>query len=304
MLKSFFVKLVIMITTANSDVSFQKNAKSYFRVGYSKVGNRQKFTEMSVSYKPLKMLKIDKKENIDYDNLKLEMKTNNGCWVEVDGDPIKRGRNELLWRLQIQPCEFQDVRLALHKETCVEYLYKNKTLGPQSIEVLKMSGYRPDPPTNLRIKSIQGKSDVSVSVSWTPSHCTQWYDLYYQALDRSDDGNMTLSSRMTKDVTIFDLNNCTDYSMRVVAMLGMEISEQIEAEFNTCDTENNDDYSIDADYIIADVNYCVEKMENRTECTVPKPNHLESGSEYIKMNSSFVLALTFIVNLLNLLLFF
>jgi len=283
-----------MITAVNSDVTFQPNAKSYFRVGYSKVGNRQKFTEMSVSYKPHKMLKIDNNEHFDYENLKLELKINDGCWSRVDGDPIKRGRNELLWRMQIQPCEFQQVRLALHKNTCVEYLYNNKTLGPQSMETLKISGYRPDPPTNLRIKSLKGKTDVSVSVSWTPSHCTQWYDLYYQALDRSDDGNMTLSSRMTNDVTIFDLNNCTDYSMRVVAMLGMEISDQVEAEFNTCDEET---FSIDADYFIDDIDVCVDQMENRTECVIPELKQFNANCGNFSINSPFILALAMIVNM-------
>jgi len=81
--------------------------------------------------------------------------------------------------------------------------------------------------------------------------------------------------------------------MRVVAMLGIEISDQVEAEFNTCDEET---FNIDADYIINDIDVCVEEMENRTECAIPEQKEFIANCGYISINSKFILAL--IVNLL------
>ena len=37
------------------------------------------------------------------------------------------------------------------------------------------------------------------------------YGFQNQALDRSHDGNITVTSRMTRDVWLLGLDNCTDY---------------------------------------------------------------------------------------------
>ena len=78
-------------------------------------------------------------------------------------------------------------------------------------------------------------------------------------------------------------------------MLGMEISDQVEAEFNTCDEET---FSIDADYFIDDIDVCVDQMENRTECAIPEQKEFIANCGYISINSPFVLALAMIVNML------
>ena len=39
------------------------------------------------------------------DDIKLEIKIDDGCWSRVLGDPIQRGRSEVLWRLEIHPCQ-------------------------------------------------------------------------------------------------------------------------------------------------------------------------------------------------------
>ena len=67
-------------------------------------------------------------------------------------------------------------------------------------------------------------------------------------------------------------------------MLGMEISDQIEAEFNTCDEET---FSIDADYFIDDIDVCVDQVENRTECAIPELKQFDANCGYISINSPF-----------------
>ena len=90
----------------NSEVRFRPDAKKYLRVNYSKSGRQIRYNEMSISYKPYKMV-IDNGDDelFTADNIKLEIKIDDGCWSRVLGDPIQRGRSEVLWRLEIHPCQ-------------------------------------------------------------------------------------------------------------------------------------------------------------------------------------------------------
>ena len=64
--------------------------------------------------------------------------------------------------------------------------------------------------------------------------CNQSYDIWYQSDDRNKDGNITVTAGMTKDVWLLGLDNCTDYSVRVISVIGSEFSEEISTTFNTC----------------------------------------------------------------------
>ena len=70
--------------------------------------------------------------------------------------------------------------------------------------------------------------------------------MYLKSLDfNSIDqyGNVTLSAGMTQDVRLLDLNltHCTDYSVRVVAIMGVEFSDEEEVVFNTCHISRNNE---------------------------------------------------------------
>ena len=75
-------------------------------------------------------------------------------------------------------------------------------------------------------------------MSWTPSMCSLFYDIWYQSEDRSKDGNITVTAGMTKDVWLLGLDNCTDYSVRVISVIGSEFSDEISTTFNTCNLAN------------------------------------------------------------------
>ena len=102
------LSLFAAFTFANSEVEFKHNAKQFLRVNYSKMGSRWKYTEMSVSYKPHKM--ITTTTDLEISKIKVEMKQNDGCWYQVDGRPIERGRAEVLWRIKIFPCKVVNSR--------------------------------------------------------------------------------------------------------------------------------------------------------------------------------------------------
>ena len=102
------ISIMMFLTSVNSEVRFRSDAKKHLRVNYSKGGRQFRYNEMSVSYKPYKMV-IDTDEDDDdlftADDIKLEFKIDDGCWIRVRGDPIQRGRSEVLWRLEIHPCQ-------------------------------------------------------------------------------------------------------------------------------------------------------------------------------------------------------
>ena len=75
-------------------------------------------------------------------------------------------------------------------------------------------------------------------MSWIPSMCSLSYDIWYQSEDRSKDGNITVTAGMTKDVWLLGLDNCTDYSVRVISVIGSEFSDEISTTFNTCNLAN------------------------------------------------------------------
>ena len=86
------------------------------------------------------------------------MKIDDGCWFPIEGNPISRGKSEVLWRIPVYPCQSHQVRLSLEKEDCVEYLYHEKNIGPFSSEEMETSGYRPESPTDLQVYNLPGKN--------------------------------------------------------------------------------------------------------------------------------------------------
>ena len=99
------------------------------------------------------------------------MKVDEGCWLPVEGNPINRGKSEILWRINVFPCQVNinelfssanlliksyQIRLGIETEECVEYIYSDKTIGPRSVDDMVTSGYRPEPPTDLNVHNMPG----------------------------------------------------------------------------------------------------------------------------------------------------
>ena len=104
--------IIVFFTSVNSEVRFRRDAKKYLRVNYSRSGRQIRYNEISVSYKPYHMvIDDDDGELFTADDIKLEIKTDDDdCWIRVEGDPIQRGRSEVLWRLEIHPCQVKTIK--------------------------------------------------------------------------------------------------------------------------------------------------------------------------------------------------
>ena len=101
----YYLSIIVFLKCLNSEVRFRPDAKKYLRVNYSKSGRQIRYNEMSISYKPYKMVIDNGDELFTADDIKLEIKIDDCCWSRVLGDPIHRGRSEVLWRLEIHPCQ-------------------------------------------------------------------------------------------------------------------------------------------------------------------------------------------------------
>lgn len=258
-----------MASMALSDLRFRPEAGRLIRLEHTQGVRGPRYTEMSVSYRPQSLLEGDLGQVRQLGaRLWLEMRRDGGCWTKVSGDPIQRGSHRLLHRIEIYPCQSHEVRLALQNDDCVSYLASDKLLAAVSPQVLHSSGYRPHTPHSLEVRLM----DNVPLVSWQPVRCTSSYELWYGSLDsgETDSGNLTLSPGMTEDVALYGLRQeCSDYSLRLVAVTGEEFSNEVDVVFNTCDnTTQTQDGDVTLDYPLETEDICVTSF---TECVSPKP---------------------------------
>merc|ERR1712106_544488 len=211
----------------------KKNVSEFMEVGYSRGRVGTRVTELAVTVQHNDM--FEGEEDVDMDILRIEVKAEDGCWTNVEGKPVRRGKDKRMWRVKVIPCKKYFVRLGIKRDGCIEYHEHPTTVGPASSEEIENSHFRPSKPENVGITT---QTDDSVSVSWTPSECSESHELLYESHDGDDSGNITVNAGM-ESVTIKDLKNCTDYSVYVTAVVGEEFSDEAEADFSTCyeDTE-------------------------------------------------------------------
>ena len=88
-----------------------------------------------------------------------------------------------------------EVRLALEREGCVEYLASDQAVSAVTPGVLHSSGYRPDTPRGLEVRV---RGDSAPLVSWQRVMCASSYELWYGSLDQGEtDSGIMLCSLIT-----------------------------------------------------------------------------------------------------------
>ena len=215
------------VLASNTPV-FKDNSADFLEVGYSKGRGGERVTEISVSVDIGKL--FEDGVEVDADDISLEIKTGKECWRKVGDSPMRRGKQKRMWRVKIIPCKEYSIRLGVARDDCVEYLEYPNTVGPATAVEISKSHYRPKTPGNVVVTPI---TDDSVLVSWAESDCAESYDLWYEADSGLDLGNITVSAGVG-EVTIAGLENCTEYTLYMVSLLGEEFSNDVEVEFTTC----------------------------------------------------------------------
>eukprot|EP00092_Neocalanus_flemingeri_P009275 GFUD01009981.1.p1 GENE.GFUD01009981.1~~GFUD01009981.1.p1 ORF type:complete len:393 (+),score=100.14 GFUD01009981.1:275-1453(+) len=203
-----------------------KNGAEFMEVGFSQGRTGTRFTEIAVTVRPREM--FEDGEDVDIEDLSLEVKAGDGCWTKVEESPVRRGKEKMMWRVKIVPCKEHLVRIGIKRDGCVEYFQYPEAVGPASTEQIANSHFRPRMPENISITQLGGDS---VTVSWSPSECAESYELQY--------GNMTVSTEL-EVVPISGLENCTDYTLKIVALVGEKFSDEGEIDFSTCQVNYTD----------------------------------------------------------------
>ena len=200
----------------------------YLSVGYSRGRSGDKVTELSLVLRHEDMMV---ETNTSVERVGVEVRRGEECWTRLEESPVRRGRDKIMWRVKIIPCDIYHVRLVVERDSCVEYYHHPTQVGPADNADIHRSHYRPVMPHNIMTHSV---SNDSVMVSWDQSQCAEYYTVWYESHDSKDSGNISLTMGQA-DVILTDLLNNTDYTVYVTAVLGEEFSDEAEADFTTDD---------------------------------------------------------------------
>jgi len=198
----------------------------YLSVGYSRGRSGDRVTELSLvlSHEDMRT-----GTNTSVESVGVEVRTGEGCWTRVEDNPVRRGRDKVMWRVKIVPCNIYHVRLVVEHDSCVEYHDHPTQVGPADNDAIHRSHYRPVMPHDIMTHRV---SHDSVKVTWDQSSCAEYYTVLYESHDNKDSGNTSLSMDQTS-VILTDLLNNTVYTVYVTAVMGEEFSDEAEADFAT-----------------------------------------------------------------------
>merc|ERR1719376_1948683 len=215
--------------------------------------------------------------NTSVESVGVEVRTGEECWTRVEYDPVRRGRDKIMWRGKIVPCNIYYVRLFVERDSWVEYHDHPTQVGPADKDAIHRSHYRPVMPHDIMTNSV---SHDSVKVTWGESSCAEYYTVWYESHDNKDSGNTSLTKT---GVILTDLLNSTDYTVYVTAAIGEEISDEAEADFATNNvTEYREVVSTDKD---AKCHYvhreCDRKEELAKEDIAVKDHKNEEDKKYL-----------------------
>ena len=145
-----------------------------------------------------------------------------GEWAVVEEEPSLRG-GKYRWTVEdVAPCVDHAVRLWLHGKDGGQAVFEfPNVVHRATTQELVAAQFTPAPPTDLRVEEV---GEDSVEVSWELSTCAEMYDVTYERLSG---GEETFSQQVEGGrVVLSGLHSCSEYEVRVTAVLGHEFSEE------------------------------------------------------------------------------
>merc|ERR1719350_2236211 len=195
-------------------------------VGFKKTMRRgvviQDFTKLEVEARPLLM--VNDVSSMNKNLVTLEIKADNEDWKSVTTTPSMRG-GVYKWTVSnLEPCVNHNVRIWFHgRDGSQSFFMYPTTIPAATIEEISASGYRPNKPQNVKVGDF---SLGEFKVSWTPSICANFYDVTYQKL--AGGKSVSVQTEVSNENSIIindDLDSCSEYEIRVTAVIGDEYSE-------------------------------------------------------------------------------
>jgi len=203
----------------------------------------------------------------------LEYKEEGGCWKKapVKSGPTNRGQKKR-WRLNLPaPCKIYKFRLAMHSDTCIEYLEHPKTMGGSPLYLVEQTRFIPGAPENLQ-------KIGNNSLEWDAVPCASEYQVTYS----TEDGRTATrvgEEAISNTQLPFPSSPCQTVDAVVKAVSGSRKGPGARVTFNTCQTEEDrDDASatLDASFLFADFQEEECPAQNLPLCKAsPLPSPLE-----------------------------
>lgn len=228
------VILGLVSSTQSATPSFKDNADDFMNVGFKKTMRRgiliQDFTKLEVEARPLLM--VNDVSSINTNLVTLEIKAVDDDWKLVTTTPSMRG-GVYKWTVSnLEPCVNHELRIWFHSLDGSKNSFKFPARIPAaSTKEISASGYRPHKPEDVIVSDY----DLGeVKVSWTPSSCANMYDVTYQKVAGGKSVSIQREATNENSLIITDeLDSCSEYEIRVTAVIGDEYSEENIVTFST-----------------------------------------------------------------------
>jgi len=234
---SLFLKVIIisgLITTGKcATPSFKDNAGDFMVVGFKKIVRRgeenKDFSKLEIEARPLLM--VEDKEVIDKDDIIVEVKAGDDEWEVITKPPSKRG-GVYRWTVSnVKPCAEHNVRLWLRTMDGIKTSFTYpKPIPAANIDEITASGYKPEQPKDVVVSHY---SEGDLKVSWTKSQCASLYDITYQNIADGKTASEQTDTEQNSVIISDDIEYCSEYEVRVTAIIGDEYSEESIKTFST-----------------------------------------------------------------------
>jgi hypothetical protein len=166
-----------------------------------------------------------------------------GCWKKAPAKsgPTNRGQKKR-WRLDLPaPCKTYKFRLALHSDSCIEYLEHPKTMGGSELYLVERTRFIPGAPQNLQMSG-------NNSLEWDAVPCASDYQVTYS----TEDGKRTTrvgEEALSNTQLPFPISSCQTVDAVVKAVSGSRKGPGARITFNTCQAEEDrDDATLNASF--------------------------------------------------------
>jgi len=166
-----------------------------------------------------------------------------GCWkpAPAKAGPTNRGQKKR-WRLDLPaPCKTYKFRLALHSDSCIEYLEHPKTMGGSELYLVERTRFIPGAPQNLQMSG-------NNSLEWDAVPCASDYQVTYS----TEDGKTTTKvgeDALSNTQLPFPVSPCQTVDAVVKAVSGSRKGPGSRITFNTCQAEEDrDDATLNASF--------------------------------------------------------
>eukprot|EP00090_Calanus_glacialis_P038230 TRINITY_DN6681_c1_g1_i1.p1 TRINITY_DN6681_c1_g1~~TRINITY_DN6681_c1_g1_i1.p1 ORF type:complete len:594 (+),score=118.67 TRINITY_DN6681_c1_g1_i1:126-1907(+) len=228
------VMTVLVSFVKSKSPSFKDNAADFIQAGFkitTRRGEEKKdYTKLEIEAQPLLM--VHDSSSIDKNRVTIEVKTGDQSWEVIDTPPNMRGGVYKWTKSNIVPCVNNNVRIWVHGHdgTPISFDYPNM-VNAASFDEIFASGYQPHKPENVGIgKFLGGRLDVT----WTPVKCAVSYDVTYQKVMGGKAMSKQVEASHGNSISIIDgLDTCSEYEIRVTAVIGDEYSEENIVTFST-----------------------------------------------------------------------